>query len=137
MKDERMKLNEVVMIGERVLFEMKKTSEYVRSINSRWLFEIFSNNKNNHTENIKQYLGMTKREMKELQAKVEELSLSKEMSEYVGRVMNYFEFFFDDVINDYIADYNAKATAEKIEQAGIRLESMLIELNTLDVEKAS
>jgi len=137
MRDKKVELDEVIMTGEYVSNELRKTEEYVLRTNSKGLLGFFVGKPDDHLYNVKQYIKNAKQGMREFLLGIKGLYFEEEEVDYIPSVLNYFEFFFDDLINDYIVEDNAKKMADTIEETRVKVESILVELKNSRIEKAS
>lgn len=133
----RREVQEAVVAGQRALASLKSAAEKLNSAKNWGLFDMFGGSfisgmmKHSRMNDATLYMENAKNQLQIFQRELKDIHVPMDFQLEIGTFLTFADFFFDDIISDYLVQNRIGKTKEEVDEAIRQVEQILGDLQGL------
>lgn len=134
----RKEIHEAIQAGERALKSLRAAEDRLSSAGTWGMLDIlgggFLTNMAKHSkiDAASSYLNAAKADMRVFQRELKDVPDMEGLGIDIGGFLTFADFFFDGLLADCMVQSKIKDAREKVSSAARRVETLLLQLRTMD-----
>ncbi len=133
----RREVQEAVVAGERALSSLKSAAEKLNSAKNWGFLDMFGGSfisgmmKHSRMNDATLYMENAKNQLQIFQRELKDIHVPMDFQLEIGTFLTFADFFFDDIISDYLVQNRIGKTKEEVDEAIRQVDQILGDLQGL------
>lgn len=133
----KMEIMEAVSAGERALGSLERAAEQLRSARKWGIFDMMGGGflstmvKHSRMDGATVWMEEASHHLKIFQKELRDISVPAELRLEIGTFLTFADFFFDDIISDYMVQRRIAEARDQVDEAIRQIQGILSDLHKL------